>query len=71
MSKHFKSSKVKVYKHVFVFGPMRPKARGLAQRGGPPGCDLASVILYVMDGPHRLPFPYRSGRPDRSCPAAH
>ncbi len=35
---------------------MRPKARGLVQHGGPPGCmavdesDPASVILYVMDG---------------------
>ncbi len=41
---------------------MRPKARVLAQNGGPPGgleeSDPAGVILYVMDGPHRLPFPY-------------
>jgi hypothetical protein len=33
---------------------MRPKARGLAQHGRPPGwqekSDLAGVILYVMDG---------------------
>jgi hypothetical protein len=33
---------------------MRPKARGLAQHGGPPGrleeSDPAGVILYVMDG---------------------
>ncbi len=33
---------------------MRPKARGLAQHGGPPGwleeSDPAVVILYVMDG---------------------
>ncbi len=39
---------------------MRPKARGLAQHGGPPGwleeSDPAVVILYVMDGPYRLPF---------------
>ncbi len=40
---------------------MRPKARGPAQHGGPPGwlskSDPASVILSVMDGPYRLPFP--------------
>ncbi len=34
--------------------PMRPKARGLVQHGGPPGrlekIDPARVILYVMDG---------------------
>jgi hypothetical protein len=40
---------------------MRPKARGLVQHGGPPGwlekSDPAGVILYVMDGPYRLPFP--------------
>jgi hypothetical protein len=34
--------------------PMRPKARGLAHHGGPPGwleeSDPAGVILYVMDG---------------------
>jgi hypothetical protein len=62
ISKHFKYSKVKVYKHVFVCGPVRPKARRLVQHGGPPGwleeSDPAGVILYVMDGPHRLPFPY-------------
>jgi hypothetical protein len=48
---------------------MRPNARGLAQHGGPPGwqeeSDPAVVILYVMDGPYRLPFPYRTGLP--SC----
>jgi len=43
---------------------MRPKARGLAQHGGPPGwleeSDQAGVILYVMDGRYRLPsIPYR------------
>jgi hypothetical protein len=46
---------------------MRPKARGLAQHGGPPGWLEESdptptgVILYVMDVPYRLPFsvPYR------------
>ncbi len=41
---------------------MRPKARGLAQHGGPPArleeSDPAGVILYVMDGPYRLPFLY-------------
>jgi hypothetical protein len=40
---------------------MRPKARGLAQHGGPPGrleeSGPAGVILYVMDGPYRPPFP--------------
>ncbi len=39
---------------------MRPKARGLAQHGGPTGwleeSDPAGVILYVMDGPYRLLF---------------
>jgi hypothetical protein len=33
---------------------MMPKARGLVQHGGPPGCleesDPAGMILYVMDG---------------------
>jgi hypothetical protein len=28
----------------------------------------AGVILYVMDGPYFLPFPYRTGCPDRDCP---
>jgi hypothetical protein len=36
---------------------MRPKARGLAQHGGPPvwleEIDPAGVILYVTDGPCR------------------
>ncbi len=54
--------------------PIRPKARGLAQHGVPPGwleeSDPTGVILYVMDGPHRLSFSYRKGCPDRSCPAA-
>ncbi len=48
--------------------------RWLAQHGGPPGwldeIDTAGVILYVMDGPYRLPFPYRIGCFERSCPAA-
>jgi hypothetical protein len=38
---------------------MRPKARGLAQHGGPPGWleeSPVGVVLYVMDGPYRLPF---------------
>jgi hypothetical protein len=34
--------------------PMRPKARGLVQHGGPPGWqeerDQAGVVLFVMDG---------------------
>jgi hypothetical protein len=45
--------------------PMRPKARVLAQNGGPPGwleeSDPAGVILYVMDGPYRLLFPNGTG----------
>ncbi len=55
---------------------MRPKARGLTQHGGPPGwlkeSDPAGVILYVMDvkGINGLPYPYRTGRSDRSCLAA-
>jgi hypothetical protein len=43
-----------------LVGAMMPKARGLAQRGVPPGwleeSDPASVTLYVMDGLYRLPF---------------
>jgi hypothetical protein len=56
--------------------PMRPKARGLAQHGGPPGwlkeSDPVGVILYVMDvkGIHALPYSYRNARPDRSSTAA-
>jgi hypothetical protein len=50
---------------------MGPKARGLVQHDCPPGWleenDPAGVILYVMDGPYRLPFPYRTGWLDRSC----
>ncbi len=38
---------------------MRPKARGLAQQGGPPGwleeSDPAGVILYAMDRSYHLP----------------
>ncbi len=53
---------------------MRLKTRGLAQHGGPPGwleeSDPEGVILYMMEGPYRLPFPYRSGCPDRSWLAA-
>ncbi len=56
------------------WSPMRPKAKRLAQHGGPPGwleeSYPAGVILYVMDGPYRLPFPHRTGCPDRSFPAA-
>jgi hypothetical protein len=40
---------------LFLFEPMRPKARGLAQHGGSlgwlEGSDPAGVILYVMDWP--------------------
>ncbi len=53
---------------------MRPKARGLAQHGSPPSWleedDPAGTILYVMDEPYPMPFPYRTGCLDRSCPAA-
>jgi hypothetical protein len=53
---------------------MRPKARGMSQHGGPPGwmeeSDPAGVILYVVDGTLRLPLPYRTGCPERSCLAA-
>jgi hypothetical protein len=49
--------------------PKRPKPRGLA---GPPGwleeSDQADVILYVMDGPYLLPFPYCTGCLDWKCP---
>jgi hypothetical protein len=38
----------------------RPKARGLARHGAPPGwlemSDPAGVILYGMDGPYGLTF---------------
>jgi hypothetical protein len=47
---------------------MRPKARGLAQHGGPlcfaawlEERSPAGLILYVMDGPYRLPFAHRTG----------
>ncbi len=47
-----------------------PLTRGLAQHGGLPGwleeSDPAGVILCVMDGPYRLPFPYRTGCPELS-----
>jgi hypothetical protein len=50
---------------------MRAKTRGLAQHGGPPGwleeSDPAGVFLYMMDGPYRPPFPYRTGCPDFRC----
>jgi hypothetical protein len=53
---------------------MMPKARGVVRHGGLPGwleeSDLAGVILYVLDGPHRLPFPYCTCCPDRDCTAA-
>ncbi len=49
-----------------VVGPpneAEPKARGLAQHSGPPcwleDSDPVGVILYVIDGPYRLPFPSR------------
>ncbi len=31
---------------------------------------IAYMIFYVKDGPYGLPFPCRTGCPDRSCPAA-
>jgi hypothetical protein len=47
---------------------MRPKDRGMAQYGGTPGwleeSDLAGLILYVMDGPYRLSFPYHTSCPE-------
>ncbi len=69
---------IQSHKQFFSLGylgySMRPKARGLAQHGGPPDwleeSDSASVILYVMDWLYRLPFPFHTGCPDRSCPAA-
>ncbi len=42
-------------------------SEALAQHGGSPGW-LEDPAL--MDGPYRLPFPYCTGWPDRSCPAA-
>jgi len=39
----------------FLFEPIRPKSKMLAQHGGPTDwleeSDSAGVILYVMDGP--------------------
>ncbi len=53
---------------------MRPKARGLTPYVGPPGkleeSDPVGLILYVMEGPYRLPFEYITGCLDISCPAA-
>jgi hypothetical protein len=37
-------------------GPMRPKARGLAQHGGPSGWLEESDPAGVKDGPYRMPF---------------
>jgi hypothetical protein len=52
---------------------MWPKARGLVQHSSSPGwledSDPAGVILYVMEGPYRLPFPYCTCCPDRGWPA--
>jgi hypothetical protein len=51
---------------------MRPKARAGSQHGCPPGwleeSDPAGVILYMIDGPYSLPFPYRTGCPARNYP---
>jgi hypothetical protein len=56
------------------FAVFNSGSRVLAQHGDQPGWleenDPAGVILYMVDGPYRLPFPYRTGCPDRSCPAA-
>ncbi len=53
------------YSSSTLYRPKRPKARGLAQHGSPLGwleeIDPAGVILY------RLPLPYSTGCPDRSC----
>ncbi len=54
---------------------MRPKAiEGWPNMAAPPGwleeSDPAGVILYVVDGPYPLPFPCRTGCPDRNCQAA-
>ncbi len=49
--------------------PMRPKDiegwSNTAPRLILGDSDPAGVILYVMEEPYRLPFPYRSGCPDR------
>jgi hypothetical protein len=53
---------------------MRPKARGLTQHGGTPGWLDESdpgVILYVMDGPYRLSFPYHTDSTDRIACSSH
>jgi hypothetical protein len=46
--------------NVVKFAPMRPKASGLAQQGGPLGwleeSNPASVIMYVMYGSYCLPL---------------
>jgi hypothetical protein len=34
------------------------------------GGERPDTTLYVICGPYRLPFPYRTGCPDRGCPAA-
>ncbi len=33
-------------------------------------CALGQGGFYVIDGQYRLPFPYRTGCPDRGCLAA-
>ncbi len=53
------------------YGPMRPKARELAQHGGPSGWLEEIDPAGVMDAPYLPAFPYRTGCPDRSCPAAN
>jgi hypothetical protein len=54
-------------------GGGRGGADGYAQHGGPPGwleeSDPPSVILFVMAGTYRLPFPYRNVCPDWSSTA--
>jgi len=48
-------------------GPGRRLEGWTVQHGGTPGwleeIDPAGVILYVMDSPNRLPFPYCTGFP--------
>ncbi len=52
--------------------PMRPKARELVQHGGPPGEEWPGRCDFACDGravPPAFSVPYRTGCPDRSCPA--
>ncbi len=44
------------------YAVFKSNSRGLAQHGDGwlEESDPAGVILYTMDGPYRLPFPYRT-----------